>query len=99
MIESNTHVLKREMSITHSEFFRILPSVIGSRAVSMKDKEARITEGERRILIRLSELRERTIGALRLPVTDVELRFFGYTEVETQDFMAGFDLHYRRGGG
>lgn len=97
--EPNTLIFGREMSITHAEFFRILPSVPGTRSVSVIDNEVWIVEGEREILIQLSEVRERVIGALRLPVTDVALRFSGFTDVEAKKFMAGFDLHYRRGGG
>jgi hypothetical protein len=97
--EPNTLVFNREMSITHAEFLRILPSAVGPQPVSRKNNAVRIAEGEREILIRLSQQRERAIGALRLPVTDIELRLSGYTEAEAKTFMARFDLHYRKGGG
>ena len=87
------------MSITHAEFFRILPSVAGTRGVRVKGDKVWIVEEGREIWIRLSEEKERVIGALRLPMTDIELQFFGHTDLEAKDFMDRFDLHYRRGGG
>lgn len=96
---SNTIVYRREMSITHAEFFRVLPTVTGSRSVSIEGDKLRVIEGKQAILIGLSEVRAREIGALCLPVTDIELRFSGYTYTEARRFMARFDLHFRRGGG
>ncbi len=97
--EPTTLIFNREMSLTHVEFFRILPSVTGSQSIDLKENEVRIVEGEREILIRLSQERERAIGALRLPVTDIELRLSGYTDVDAKTFIDRFDLHYRKGGG
>ncbi|HME27065.1 MAG TPA: hypothetical protein VKI44_38050 [Acetobacteraceae bacterium] len=49
--------------------------------------------------MRLIDPRERTIGALHLPVVDVELAFQGYPQADIDSFMARFLAHFRRGGG
>ena len=49
--------------------------------------------------LRLISQRERAIGALRLPVVDVELVFRGYAPSDIESFMARFHAHFRRGGG
>ena len=97
--EPHTLVFNREMGITHDEFFRILPSVMGPQSVDRQENEVRIAEEDWNLHIRLSEERERKIGSLRLPVTDIELRFSGFTEVDAKTFMDRFDLHFRKGGG
>ena len=95
----------REMSITTSEFFRTLPSVLrGERLEIDRQRRSAIVaaadlEDRRRVEISLSPERERRLGALSLPVLDVEFRFRFMSEDDVRDFRSRFETHFRRGGG
>lgn len=89
----------REMGITHAEFFRGLPAAVAGRPYTLQQGEVLITEGGRRIAIKLSKEGERTLGSLRLPTTQVGFTFSGYSKPEVERFMAQFNLHFQRGGG
>ena len=41
----------------------------------------------------------RSLGRLKLPATDVELRIHGFTDTELALFWTRFELSFRRGGG
>lgn len=88
-----------EMTISHAEFFRTLPAVLGSARHVIASNVVRIGEPERDLEIRLSEETQRRFGPIPLPVTHVELRFTGYTPEAAQAFLSRFNNYFRRGGG
>ncbi len=87
------------MGISHAEFFRTLPAALAGRPHQITGNRVLVREGERRIVIHLSPQRERAIGALRLPKTDVRFSFTGYPRQAIEDFMAYFNSRFQRGGG
>ena len=89
----------RQMTITLAEFFRIFPAAIQGRNFKLDDRKVSIAEGNREIIVKLSEEKQRKLAALLLPVLDVEFTFSGYSKVEVKDFMKHFDLHFQRAGG
>ena len=93
--------LQREMTISHQDFRRLLPAATpGCRVVEPGDRfEVTQIIGEGRLLIDLGPQRERRLGALRLPVTDVGLRFSGFDRRGYEAFLKRFDLAFQRGGG
>ena len=91
--------LRREMGLSHGEFFRSLPAAMGDRRFSVSAPTVTMAEGARRLEITLAPERERRIGLLRLPVTCVTFDFTGYSEAEVEAFMRRFERHYQRGGG
>ena len=53
----------------------------------------------RRMEIVVTPGEPRHIALLQIPVTHVEIAFYGYTDAEVEDTMRRFDLHFQRGGG
>ncbi len=89
----------KDMALSHADFFRVLPKLLDGRSYEIDGRTVRIAVGPGRIEIRLSPEGGRAMGALRLPRTQVELRFRGCPSPAVQSFLAEFDLRYRRGGG
>jgi hypothetical protein len=95
-------ILKREMTITHSDFFRILPKALGNLRYHQQNNIITVylddgVEGE--IIISLSEERVRKIASLTLPVTDVTFQQENISEKKKIEFFKHFDRAYHRGGG
>lgn len=96
------HTLQREMTISHREFHRLLPAAVPGYQINGAGTIAiRVQRPEHNQLleIALGTERQRTLGALKLPVTDVRLRFSGFSETEFEAFLRRFDMAYQRGGG
>ncbi|HSR63853.1 MAG TPA: hypothetical protein VLN56_10660 [Gammaproteobacteria bacterium] len=92
--------INREMTITHADFFRILPKALRNCDYTVSSDEVQVKTGtDGRVIILLSEEKRRRIGSISLPVTGVELRFEGMSEQSTRKFLAGFDRAYQKGGG
>ena len=73
-----------------------MPDWISGDGVEVRAEQ---TAGGQLLEISLGEERQRQLGALALPVTDVRLRFSGFEVQELQRFIKRFDLVYQRGGG
>ncbi len=100
MSGENKHTIKKEMGISHRDFFRILPRMMNGRDYTVDGQQIVVDEPERRLEIHLADQRERMLGPLvRLPVTDVELIFFNYPEADRVSFMKFFDINFFKGGG
>ncbi len=91
--------LKREMTISHSDFFRILPKALKSYPYEQKDNVITVILDKGGITILLSEERHRQIGSLSLPVTDVTFQLKNVAENTKKNFFTQFDRAYHRGGG
>jgi len=89
----------REMSISHSEFFRILPKAVGAQPFQLADKVITVSLTEGEICIILSKERVRKIAGLVLPVTDVVFQIKNVAEKTKKEFFKQFDRAYQRGGG
>jgi hypothetical protein len=87
-----------EMAFTLAEFHRLLPAVATVEYDAALNQFIHV-ENSRRWTLGLSNPRERTIGALRLPLVDVELRIQGYEAADSDVVVARFLAHFRRGGG
>ncbi len=90
--------LRFEMGCTAADFCRLLPAVATVKYDAALSRFDHVEDG-RRWSLRLSDPRERAIGALRLPVVDVALVFQGYAQADIDSFVARFFAHFRRGGG
>jgi hypothetical protein len=91
--------IKREMTISHSDFFRILPKALKSYPYEYKDNVITVTLDKAEISIILSEERHRQIASLSLPVTDVTFQLKNVAESTKRIFFEQFDRAYHRGGG
>jgi phosphatidylinositol kinase/protein kinase (PI-3 family) len=90
---------EREMTISHSDFFRILPKALKSYLYQQHENLINVTLDEGEIVIILSEERLRKIASLSLPVTDVTFRVKNVAENTKNEFFKKFDRAYQRGGG
>ena len=91
--------IRREMGVSHADLFRILPTVVESGNTIVEDDVILIRESGGMIRICYSQERCRTLGVLRLPVTDLDFSFSGLSQAEIIRFMQRFDFSFRRGGG
>ena len=100
-----TIVHTREMGITHREYLRTLQRAVEGRPYTAVDgggtatTTIRIEDGEHHVEIVLPPQRVRRIALVKLPITDVEFRFFGHTDEAAQAVMERFEIYFRRGGG
>jgi hypothetical protein len=96
-------IFEREMTISHSDFFRILPKAMGSRRYHKQENVITVTLNDEGvtgdIVISLSKERVRKIASLTLPVTDVTFQAGNITEEQKIEFFKRFDRAYQRGGG
>jgi hypothetical protein len=91
--------VEKEMSISHNDFFRILPKALDGEDYRVDGNRVVAGSGGRRLEITLSEETRRRIALLSLPVTHVRLDFIGYREDEAAATLAKFDRGFQRGGG
>ena len=91
--------LNREMSITHKEFFRLLPRAVSGAAISRKDDQVIITTDAGQVTITLSPETTRKLSLLEFPVTQITMEFHNFNLQDQTAFLKRFDLAYQRGGG
>ncbi len=89
----------KDMALSHADFFRILPALLDGESYEIDGNNVRIARESGHIEIRLSPESHRQMAALRLPRTQIELRFLDCSAQAMETFLANFDLRYRRGGG
>jgi hypothetical protein len=87
------------MGITHSEFFRTLPSALAALPYTVQGHEVIVNDDTRWLVISLSPEGRRRIAALSLPTTQVHFTFSGYSPQDIDRFMSRFDRAFQRGGG
>ena len=97
--DSSAITVEKEMSISHGDFFRILPSAFDGETYRVDGNRVTVGTADRRIEITLSEETQRRIALLTLPVTHVRLDFIGYSADEAAAALARFDRGFQRGGG
>ena len=90
---------RREMTITHADFFRLLPRALGSENISWKGNEMEYTDDAFSMHITISPQQSWRIGALSLPKTQVLIQLNGCDEQEAQQRIKQFDQAYQKGGG
>ena len=91
--------LTREMSITHKDFFRLLPQAVNGAPVTRMDNQAHIATAAGLVKITLAPERVRKLGLMEFPVTPVNIEFDGFNPAEQAVFLSRFDLAYQKGGG
>jgi hypothetical protein len=92
-------VLKREMTITHADFFRLLPRVFGELYFETDKQSVLSPVGDGSIEIKLAPEQNRKLGALDLPLTEITFCFEKVSDIDSKRFLERFDLVYQRSGG
>ena len=91
--------LTREMSITHKDFFRLLPRAVSGAPVTRDGNQAHIATEAGRVKITLGPEGVRKLGLMEFPVTQVSIELSDFTPDKQAAFLSRFDLAYQRGGG
>lgn len=88
------------MGFSRAEFLRLLPGLFGGALPPWRGDRFVVVDGHRTLEIVLAAERQRVLSpVVRLPVTDVELLFTGYTAGEIAAFLGQFERQYLKGGG
>jgi hypothetical protein len=89
----------RLMSMTESDFFRILPFALNDRAFNICQDGVEICVDAEIIRISLIPQPPRTIAALSLPALKVSINFGILSDNAAEGFIRQFDRAFHRGGG
>lgn len=89
------------MSITHSEFLRSLQPLKRHYALHEEDHGSRIVVGAETLSVEIVLGAEGvlSLGSLSVPSTKVDFIFHSSSSDAKAQFLARFDLCFRRGGG
>lgn len=90
---------KREMTISHKEFYRLLPYALKNTDFEILNNQITVSYSDGRITIKPGIEYERKIASLVLPVLHVEFIFLNLSEDAIKQFYNFFDRAYQRGGG
>ena len=102
---------EKNMGITHSDFFRLLPKAMGEHSYTVTKAagtasvhgeacaEVRVDVSGGTLTIQLGEQQERRSALMRIPFVIVGFTFNSVGDDQIEAFMQHFDLHFQRGGG
>lgn len=93
------HVIQREMTITHDDFFRLLPKALENRVFEIIGDTVLVKFNVGTLTIKLEAESVRTIGSLTLPISSVTFSFENIAGDECLSFFKDFDLAFQKGGG
>ena len=93
------NTFEREMTITHDDFFRLLPKALADYQFRISGQAIHIKLQTGTVNIQLTSQTTRKIGKLELPVTHITFRFENIGQDQMQKFFDRFDLAYQKGGG
>lgn len=96
-VSSRTY--KKEMGITHADFFRLLPVAVATDQYVTTATSATAESNGKSFHIELGPEGERRIALLSVPQTSVTITLEGYSDDEAENAMATFYRAYQRGGG
>jgi hypothetical protein len=93
-------VVKKEMGITHKDFYGEIPNLLGDIPYHQSDSTITFQYKGKKIEITLDQEGVREVTrSMHLPVTMVTLHFLDFTEEEQNVFIRHFNLKFMRGGG
>ncbi|PLX96068.1 MAG: hypothetical protein C0619_00325 [Desulfuromonas sp.] len=93
-------IIKKEMGITHREFYAKLPVLLGDTPYHRAEQSIRFERNGKAIEITLEAEGFREISrSIRLPVTPVRICFFDSSKAEINSFIEHFNLSFLKGGG
>lgn len=93
------NTIEREMTITHADFFRLLPKVLADYQYRISGQTIYIKYLSGNVTIQLKPETTRKIGNLELPVTHITFQFENIATDQMQIFFEKFNRSYQKGGG
>lgn len=88
-----------EMTITRADFRRLLPAAVNHVPFVEEDAAFVHRDGARSWRIGVEPLPLLRLGLIRLERHQIDFDFDGYSPKEIDEFMARFEMYFRRGGG
>lgn len=88
-----------DMTTTRADFLRLLPAAVNHVAFVEEGEAFVYRDDSRSWRIGFQPLPRLQLGLIRLERHRIAFAFTGYSTAEIEDFMARFELHFRRGGG
>ena len=98
-VSAETFVVKKEMAVTHAEFFRSFPNALRGEDCSIRDRLIIVASSSGTWTVELGPEGRRKIALLSLPMTQVKLKFENYSDIERQKVLNRFDRAFQRAGG
>ena len=92
-------MIKRVMTITHAEFFRLLPKALAGHHHVVNGHSICVATGSGSLEIELSPENLRKFGSLDLMVTQGTFHFQNSSDEVRKNFLDRFEMTYYRGGG
>tara|TARA_R110002072_G_scaffold122511_3_gene257151 strand:- start:23751 stop:24053 length:303 start_codon:yes stop_codon:yes gene_type:complete len=94
--------LKRDMAVTHDEFYRLIAKTISNSELIIFDKinssvSFPFSKGE--IHISLEEQKIRRIASMKIDYTPMNFIFKNLSKGEKQSYLQKFDITFQKGGG
>ena len=89
----------RTMSISHSDFFRLLPRALESYQYNVNPPHVTVHISKGELAISLDEESVHKIASLTLPSTKVHFEFKDVDDADMEIFFEKFEMSFRRGGG
>ena len=94
--------LKRDMAVTHSEFYRLITKTISNSELIIFDKinssvSFPFSNGE--ISIFLEEQKVRKIASMKIDHTPMNFKFKNLSDDEMKSYIQKFDISFQKGGG
>lgn len=90
---------EKNMAITYSDFFRLLPNAMGEHPYTINGNTVNANVGDGKLTISLGEQQERRIALMRIAFVIVSFDFDSVGDEGIEAFVKHFDLHFQRGGG
>jgi hypothetical protein len=91
--------LAREVQTSREEFLRELPDAISNREFTLNGDLIRIPENNGAVWIRMTDLGDKHLGQLDLPMMRLDFAFEGLSQAEIDKFMETYDVRTLRGTG
>jgi len=94
--------LKRDMAVTHVEFYRLITKTISNSDLLNFDKinssvSFPFSNGE--INISLEKQKVRKIASMKIDHTPMNFKFMNLSKDEMQAYIQKFDITFQKGGG
>ena len=91
---------RAEMGFSHRELLNGLPAAVAPFSIEKRSNLVyQFDHEKRRVLLTLQPESSRRIHALCIPVTEVELKFFGFSRADFDEFMHRYKRYLHKGGG
>jgi hypothetical protein len=94
--------LKRDMAVTHNEFYRLITKTISNSELFNFDRinasvSFPFSNGE--ISISLEKQKTRKIASMKIDHTPMNFKFKNLSKDEMQTYIQKFDISFQKGGG